>query len=103
MAGEGPPSTTVPHATRKVVDAGLRRHDEVGIADESPIGPLVLAPAHECFRIRIGESSQHAAGPIAVLCLDADAINYSRWRITDCHDVIPTGRPKSSRHRMENP
>jgi len=35
MAGEGPPSTTLLLTTREVVDAGLRRHDEVGIADES--------------------------------------------------------------------
>jgi hypothetical protein len=30
MAGEGPPSTTVLLTIRKVMDAGLRRHDEVG-------------------------------------------------------------------------
>jgi hypothetical protein len=29
MAGEGLPSTTPPRATRKVVDTGLRRYDEV--------------------------------------------------------------------------
>ncbi len=28
MAGEGPPSTTVPIAARKAVDADLRRHDD---------------------------------------------------------------------------
>ena len=37
MAGEGPPSTTLLLTIRKVMDAGLRRHDEVGIADESPL------------------------------------------------------------------
>jgi hypothetical protein len=30
MAGEGPPSTTFLAARDKVVDAGLRRHDDVG-------------------------------------------------------------------------
>jgi hypothetical protein len=30
MAGEGPPSTTLPLAVRKVVDAGLRRHEAGG-------------------------------------------------------------------------
>jgi hypothetical protein len=35
MAGEGPPSTTLLLAAKEVMDAGLRRHDELGVAGES--------------------------------------------------------------------
>ena len=44
MAGEGPTSTTLLLKTRKVMDAGLRRHDEVGIADEPPLRAAGVSP-----------------------------------------------------------
>ena len=47
-AGSGPPSTNLPPAAPKVVDAGLRRHDVVGMAD-------AMGMAHE-----VGMA--HAAG-----------------------------------------
>ncbi len=45
MAGEGPPSTTSLPAATQVVDAGLRRHDEVGMAHNLGVagGPSAAA------------------------------------------------------------
>src|SRR5580692_4672064 len=42
MAGEGPPPTTSLRAARKVVDAGLRRHDDVSASVCQSFGRLVL-------------------------------------------------------------
>jgi hypothetical protein len=35
MAGEGPPSTSLLMAVTKAVDTDLRRHDDVGVPNES--------------------------------------------------------------------
>jgi hypothetical protein len=63
MAGEGPPSTTLLRATKKAVDAGLRRHDTVG----PPVGQCLCGPAH--YDVRAGQP--HCVLPVIASAADA--------------------------------
>jgi hypothetical protein len=45
MVGEGPPSMTLLLATREVVNADLRRHDDVGTTHASTFSRVGLTPA----------------------------------------------------------
>ena len=76
IAGEGPPSMTSLLAARKVVDAGLRQHDDVSGARVAPAGdiwhgcPAIPGEirALPCAAVMIGAST-----PRAHRALDAPA------------------------------